>query len=622
MADFVWGQGGAQMTPERIASLRKVADALAAKGMDTSPVQSWSQGAARVAQAALGAWDDIRADRAERANRAAESELLTGLLSAGGGQASTPSTTSPAAIPATAPVQSAPPSPPMPATDDGTVPVGQSRLPETQVAGALPAGKEGFVSQIMPMAVEASKRTGVDPRIIVAQAALESGWGRSAPGNNLFGIKSHGQPGGTTLPTTEIVNGQPVRTQDSFRSYASPQDSVSGYADFITSNPRYRPMREAQGLDAQIAALGASGYATDPQYGSKIAQIARSLPGGAEDPAALPPNAQLAGPANAPVPGTSQPAVASMSASSGALGNVNPKLVAALASPYVSEGTKKIVTLMLQNQMQGDKVTSVDLGNKIGLMDGRGNIKQFIDKGEPNRGPEFGVIGKDQFGNEQYGWKNPRDQSVIPYNPAPTQTGESAIPPAPAGVDPKVWREAHSKRISGDSMPASFDDTQKVRHEVTQLPSYKNLAQAAPIYRSMVDTANSNSKASDLNLVYGLGKIMDPNSVVREGEMVMVKNTASLPDWLVGAANSLNGGAALTPETREAILKEAHNRVTSYKSLFDQDASMYRGIAQRNRMNELDVIPDFGEFKPWARPATKTMNGKTYVKIGDQWFEQ
>jgi hypothetical protein len=135
------------------------------------------------------------------------------------------------------------------------------------------------------------------------------------------------------------------------------------------------------------------------------------------------------------------------------------------------------------------------------------------------------------------------------------------------------------------------------------LPSYKNIAQAAPIYKSMVETAGTNSKASDLNLVYGLGKIMDPNSVVREGEMVMVKNTASLPDWLVGAANSLNGGAALTPETRAAILKEAHNRITSYKTMYDQDATHYRGIATRNRANPQDVVPDFGEFKPYAPAA-------------------
>ena len=126
--------------------------------------------------------------------------------------------------------------------------------------------------------MEASKRTGIDPRIIVAQAALETGWGKSAPGNNYFGIKSHGQPGGQTLATTEVVNGKQVRVNDQFRQYASPADSVQGYADFVTQNPRYEAVRQAQGLDAQVAALGQSGYATDPQYATKIGSIAKSIP--------------------------------------------------------------------------------------------------------------------------------------------------------------------------------------------------------------------------------------------------------------------------------------------------------------------------------------------------------
>jgi hypothetical protein len=290
--------------------------------------------------------------------------------------------------------------------------------------------------------------------------------------------------------------------------------------------------------------------------------------------------------------------------------SVNPKLLTAMASPYVSDGTKKILGIMLTNQLSQDAVTQVDLGNKVGIMDKRGNIIRTIDKGEPNKGPEYGVIGKDQFGNEQYGWRDPRSQSVTPgpqqgatgAPPVITAADGSTVPVLP-GQDPKVIREAVSKAAAGAALPASFDDTTKLRHEVVNLPSYKNIAQAAPIYKSMVETAGTNSKASDLNLVYGLGKIMDPNSVVREGEMVMVKNTASLPDWLVGAANSLNGGAALTPETRAAILKEAHNRITSYKTMYDQDATHYRGIATRNRANPQDVVPDFGEFKPYAPAA-------------------
>lgn len=152
---------------------------------------------------------------------------------------------------------------------------------------------------------------------------------------------------------------------------------------------------------------------------------------------------------------------------------------------------------------------------------------------------------------------------------------------------------------SGGQAPADFDDTAKLRGELHQLPSYKNLAQAMPIYSSMVETAGRDTRASDLNLVYGLGKIFDPTSVVREGEMVMVKDTSNLPDWLAGEIARVNGGAALSPTTRQAILTEGYGRMNGYKSAFDQDAGMYRGIAERNKINTKDVIPEFGEIKAW-----------------------
>jgi len=143
---------------------------------------------------------------------------------------------------------------------------------------ALTGGKEEFVAALLPAAIEESQRTGVDPRIIVAQAAQETGWGKSAPGNNFFGIKSHGKEGGQTFTTHEVINGQRVKINDSFRSFASPGDSVRGYGDFLLENPRYKPLREAQGLDAQLEALQASGYATDPNYSRSVGAIARGIP--------------------------------------------------------------------------------------------------------------------------------------------------------------------------------------------------------------------------------------------------------------------------------------------------------------------------------------------------------
>lgn len=141
--------------------------------------------------------------------------------------------------------------------------------------------KQRFIDTLMPAAIEVSKQTGIDPRIIVAQAAIETGWGRSAPGNNYFGIKSHGKSGGQTFTTHEVIDGKRVKIKDSFRRFTSPADSVMGYGEFIKQNPRYRPLQQARGLDAQLAALQASGYATDPAYSRKVGAVARGLDGAA-----------------------------------------------------------------------------------------------------------------------------------------------------------------------------------------------------------------------------------------------------------------------------------------------------------------------------------------------------
>jgi len=172
----------------------------------------------------------------------------------------------------------------------------------------ISGGQQEFIDALLPAAIEESKRTGVDPRIIVAQAAQETGWGKSAPGNNFFGIKSHGKSGGQTLNTHEYVDGKRVNVADSFRTFESPADSVRGYGDFILNNPRYGALREAQGLDAQLAALQASGYATDPNYSRSVGAIARGIQLPEQQVSALTPEAAIE--AIAPSSGMIAPPVA------------------------------------------------------------------------------------------------------------------------------------------------------------------------------------------------------------------------------------------------------------------------------------------------------------------------
>ena len=126
---------------------------------------------------------------------------------------------------------------------------------------------ELFLDTLAPHAVEAGKQTGIDPRIILAQSALETGYGQAAPGNNYFGIKSHGRPGGQILTTTEYSPERGYyKTQQDFRKYESPAASAQDYANFMNTNSRYDRMRGAQGLEAQAAELERSGYAA-PEIG-------------------------------------------------------------------------------------------------------------------------------------------------------------------------------------------------------------------------------------------------------------------------------------------------------------------------------------------------------------------
>lgn len=197
---------------------------------------------------------------------------------------------------------------------------------------------EEFIKELWPYAVAEAERLGVDPRTIVAQAAIETGWGKSAPGNNMFGIKSHGKAGGNRLMTNEVVDGKTVRVKDSFRSYPDRASSVKGYGDFIASNPRYQAFRAADGLADETAALQASGYATDPNYGAKVYNIASGIDPAAMPGAGMPPPPDYATQFKNAQPAQPQQAIDTMTAQPGGQGQmpevtVTPDQQSAAAQP-------------------------------------------------------------------------------------------------------------------------------------------------------------------------------------------------------------------------------------------------------------------------------------------------
>lgn len=142
---------------------------------------------------------------------------------------------------------------------------------------------QAFVQTVWPHAQQAARDLGVRPEVLVAQAALETGWGRSvmqqadgSSSHNLFGIKaSHGWDGAqVSVPTLEYSDGVAVRTRASFRAYGSFADSFNDYVDFLKRNPRYRDaLAQADDPAAFANALQRAGYATDPAYAQKITGI-------------------------------------------------------------------------------------------------------------------------------------------------------------------------------------------------------------------------------------------------------------------------------------------------------------------------------------------------------------
>jgi len=140
-----------------------------------------------------------------------------------------------------------------------------------------------FVEQVMPTIRRAAGALGVDPLGLLAQAALESGWGQRMPrtadgssSHNLFGIKAGDEWTGARVitDTVEFSNGVATQRRTAFRAYGSIEESVADFANLLKSSPRYRNAIAAGGsARAYIDSIGKSGYATDPEYANKLNQI-------------------------------------------------------------------------------------------------------------------------------------------------------------------------------------------------------------------------------------------------------------------------------------------------------------------------------------------------------------
>lgn len=158
-----------------------------------------------------------------------------------------------------------------------------------------------FVEKFRLYALATESKSGISATFILAQAALESGWGKKAPGYNFFGIKDRsGKDENRQLLTTtefstrddlkfpEIISITPVmmnnrqmyryRIRDYFRKYNSPEDSFDDHSQFFYKNPRYRVALGSAKDPVQFAIqVAKAGYATDPDYANTLIKVIRMI---------------------------------------------------------------------------------------------------------------------------------------------------------------------------------------------------------------------------------------------------------------------------------------------------------------------------------------------------------
>lgn len=150
----------------------------------------------------------------------------------------------------------------------------------------LSGDSKAFLAQLSLPARLASEQSGIPHHLILAQAALESGWGQrqirrenGEPSYNLFGVKASANWKGpvTEITTTEFENGDARKVKATFRVYGSYQEALSDYVGLLTRNPRYAAVASSSSAEQGAQALQHAGYATDPHYARKLTSMIQQL---------------------------------------------------------------------------------------------------------------------------------------------------------------------------------------------------------------------------------------------------------------------------------------------------------------------------------------------------------
>jgi hypothetical protein len=241
--------------------------------------------------------------------------------------------------------------------------------------------------------------------------------------------------------------------------------------------------------------------------------------------------------------------------------------------------------------------TPTDAGRKLAELEALGYPKHVA------QGIAYGMLEVVPDGNggtaivhkaqalQSMGQQQPQQQ------PAPMQPGAATAPQRGPFDAPPPMPGQIGGNPGVNNVRARLGAEENLRKEFTALPTVKAYSQAFPAYQNVLSAASRDNPQADISLVYGVAKLYDPESVVREGEYGTISNSQAIPERIKGYANFLMGGGRLTAETRKQLIAEAESRHGVLRQGYEQSAGQYTELARKSGVDPSTVITSFGQPK-------------------------
>jgi len=158
-------------------------------------------------------------------------------------------------------------------------------------------------------------------------------------------------------------------------------------------------------------------------------------------------------------------------------------------------------------------------------------------------------------------------------------------------LDPITHKVIYGGQNAGVADAPKITAITALRKDYENQPGTSRYRQSVPVLQSMASAVDDTAKMADLDFVYGMAQIFDPNSVVRESEMGMVIDSQSMPAAIKGRLEKiLNGKAELGPQARRDLVEASRRRVQQYRTQAEGEQEQYGGIADRNHINRQDIL--------------------------------